>query len=275
MSGHVDGVNDEGGASGSLAAGIARIYAGPLEGFVVRRVALVKALRAAGRREDAATVKALRKPSRVAWALDAASLADPESIEHVAAAIDATLAAQSGGRDLRTALSELREAVQKLADTASRTAASGGYSVDRAELVNAVMAVIGAPGAFELLRAGLLVDVPEAGGLAFLAAPSRSDSGPSPVSVESRAGGAEVETVPRKALRTAEIALAAARKRSASAERALRDAEAGAVSAERKLVLAQEEALARQTERDRARREARDAAAQLREAEKSVATARG
>jgi hypothetical protein len=71
------------------------------------------------------------------------------------------------------------------------------------------------------------------------------------------------------------MALASAGERSASAERTLRDAEANAESAERKLVLAQQEALERRAERDRAREEAKTAAAQLLEAQTAVARASG
>jgi len=270
---HIDGVNEDAGAHDELASRIASIYNGPLDGFVDRRDAVVKELRAAGQRADAARVKGLRKPARMAWALDVASLDGPERIECVEAAVTATLVAQSGGGDLRARLSDLRAAVHGLADAASRAAASGGYSADRGALANAVMAVIGAPGAFEMLRAGRLVDIPEAGGLDFLTGPPPGPAASSPASVERAADRAPPEPAAREALRRADLALAAARERSASAERALRDAEANAEGAERKVLLAQQEALARQGELDRARNEAKGAAAQLLEAERSVARA--
>jgi hypothetical protein len=220
-------------------------------------------------------VKGLRKPARMAWALDATSLDSPESIARVAAAVAATLVAQSGGGDLRATLAELREAVQNVAAAASRAAASDGASADRGELVNAVMAVIGAPGAFEMLRAGRLTDIPEAGGLDFLTGPIPSPAAANPARAEAAADRAAAEAAAREALRRAEMALASAGERSASAERALRDAEANAESAERKLVLAQQEALERRAERDRAREEAKTAAAQLLEAQTAVARASG
>jgi hypothetical protein len=251
----------------------AAIYAGPLDGFIARRDALAKELRAAGRRADAATVKVLRKPARMAWALDSAAVNDPDIVERVAAAVAAALAAQSGGGDVRTTLAQLREAVQILADAASHSAASHGTSVDRGELSNAVMAVIGVPAAFDLLRAGRLADIPEAGGTDILASPVASATSPA-ATVEPVADRGAEEVASRETLRSAEVALAAARERAASADRAFRIATANAESAERRLVSAQQEAQARQAERDRARDDAIDAAAALLEAERAVATAR-
>jgi hypothetical protein len=268
-------VDAESGPRQEFEPSIDALYAGPLESFVTRRDALAKELRAAGRREDSATVKSLRKPARMAWALDAAALDDRRTTERLAAAVAATLVAQSGGGDLRGAMHELRDAVQNLADNAARAATDGGQSVDDGALANAIMAVIGAPGAFDLLRAGRLVDIPEAGGLGLLTSLPRGDAGPSQTSVEHASETSAAEIAAGEALRRAELAVAAARERSAAAERALRVAEANAESADRQLRLAQQEALARQAERDRARQEAEAAAAQLLEAEMAAADAGG
>jgi hypothetical protein len=51
-----------------LGRAIGAVYGGALDGFVARRDALVKQLRAAKRTDDAGTVKALRKPRVNAWA---------------------------------------------------------------------------------------------------------------------------------------------------------------------------------------------------------------
>jgi hypothetical protein len=258
-------VNDETGANEELADEIAGIFAGPLEGFISRRDSVVKELRAAGRRSDAIAVKGLRKPARTAWALNAASLDGPETIERVAIAAAAARVAHAGAGDLRGTMSELRRAVQSLAEEASRAGAAAGYAADPALMANAVMAVIGTPGAFETLRAGRLVDIPEAGGLDVLTGPTSDLATAAHTTVEPAADRA-AEAATREAIRRASVALAAARERSVAAEQALRDAEANAETAERQLVLAQEEALARQAERDRARKEAADAAEQVRQA---------
>jgi hypothetical protein len=46
------------------------LYGVPLDRFVPERAALVRALRSAGEREQAAAVAALRKPSVAAWAVN-------------------------------------------------------------------------------------------------------------------------------------------------------------------------------------------------------------
>ena len=50
------------------------------EGFIAARDALVARLRASGRDDDAAVVKALRKPTVVAWALNQLSIRDPDGV---------------------------------------------------------------------------------------------------------------------------------------------------------------------------------------------------
>ena len=60
-----------------LDASVAALFAGPPDEFVAGRDALVRALRAAGRTDETAGVKALRKPKAVARALNAGAAADP------------------------------------------------------------------------------------------------------------------------------------------------------------------------------------------------------
>jgi hypothetical protein len=266
-------MTDERETDDDLSAAITRIYTGPLDEFISRRDALVKELRSAGRRADASDAKALRKPARFAWALNVASQNDSAAIERVADAVAATLDAQRGQGDVRAALSDLRGAVQRLADAASGAAADGGFSVDRGDLVNAVMAVIGAEGAFELLRAGRLVDIPEAGGLDFLSA---ATTAPRATTVKTGSGVArsQEDEASREAVRLAESAVTEARQHAATAERALRDAEFSLETAERRLRVAQEEAHARQVEHERARGALTSALAWVREAEAALAEAR-
>jgi hypothetical protein len=63
------------------------------EGFVVARDELVAELRAQGRDDDAASVKALRKPTLALWALNQLADRDPEGVGEL---LDA-------GRELRAA----------------------------------------------------------------------------------------------------------------------------------------------------------------------------
>lgn len=263
---------------------IVALYAGPLDAFVARRDALAKELRAAGRRDDAKAVKALRKPKRLAWALNIASVNEPAVVEAVAAAVADSVAAQAGSGDLRTSLAALRVALRNLADIASRMAKAGDQSVDPGELADGVMAIIGSREAFDLLRAGRLVDIPEAGGIELL-------TGPVPAGVASRAvktpaterstepepgtvSPPEPDPVALEALRRAESTHAAARERLAAANRALGETEEAAAAAERRLILAQTDAAARRKDVERAQREAEAANATFAGAEEVLAQAR-
>jgi hypothetical protein len=263
---------------------IAALYAGPLDAFVARRDALAKELRAAGRRDDAKSLKALRKPKRLAWALNIASANEPSVVEAVAAAVADSVAAQAGSGDLRSSLAALRVAVRNLAAVASRMARAGEQSVEPGELAGAVMAVIGSREAFDLLRAGRLVDIPDAGGIELLSGPVPATTATSAATTRATDRRAEPESgtespakpdpVALEALRRTESRLAAARDRLAAAERALGETEEAAAAAERRLILAQTDAAARRKEVERAQGEAEAAAAALAGAEERLAQAR-
>ena len=134
---------------------IARVYAGPLEDFVRHRDSLAKELRVAGNREAAATVKALPKPSRTAWALNLAA-GQAENVARLEAAVAATLETQASGGDVRAALGSLRDAVREFADHAARAAERAGQSLQTGVLVNAVLALVGRTDSREALRRGRL-----------------------------------------------------------------------------------------------------------------------
>lgn len=252
---------------------IGEVYAGPLEDFVTRRNALAKELTSAGRRDDAGIVKSLRKPTRMAWALNAAASGDRDSTDRIAAAISGILDAQSGDGDLRASLSELREAVQHFAGKAVDAAKKSGHGADPGALVNAVMAVIGSAGTFELLQSARLADVPEAGGLDFLTSLPPNTSKPRHVRVVPTDDQDAEEIALLEAVRHAEAALTAAQERSTKADQALRSAQVEADDADRRLRLAQKEAHARQSELDRVRKESETATEELRLAETALADA--
>ncbi|HET8620591.1 MAG TPA: hypothetical protein VFM27_16610 [Acidimicrobiales bacterium] len=158
---------------------VAQLYGGPLDEFVAARDALVRELRAAGDKERAAEVKALRKPRALAWALDAAGLAAPDTVADLAAAAGAVGAAQSGDGDVRAAVADLRAAERRVVEAAAAAAERHGQRVDPAALGGAVRAVIADPGALADLRAVRLVDTPDAGGLG-LALPGGEPAQPRP-----------------------------------------------------------------------------------------------
>jgi len=93
--------------------------------FAPERDALAKALRADGRREEAAAVKALAKPTVGAWAVNQAIRSQPRRARELWAAADALAAAQAAvvegrgsGTELRSAADAERAAVEALVDAA-------------------------------------------------------------------------------------------------------------------------------------------------------------
>ena len=292
----------------------AAVYRGPLEEFVARRDALARELRAAGQRDDANRVKKLRKPTRTAWALDAAVHRDPASVERVATAVATMVAAQSGRGDVRSASEQLRVAVRQLAADAAGAAADGGHPVDRTSLVPAVMAVVTDPQAFVALRAGRLTDIPSPGELGLLAEtppgaqPSYGAGRAEPVAAETTAPtgvarqgrSAEAETTrteadvrearrrettaretrqraeaeARRALEQAEAEAEAARERAAAAERAVHDGEAALEDANERLRHAENDVRTARETLRQAQRTAKDVRQQVRQADRAASTAR-
>jgi hypothetical protein len=272
-----------------LESAIANVYGGPLEDFVGRRAALAKELRSAGRREDATAVKGLRKPSRMAWALDVAAVDDDEAMDAVVAAVAATLEAQATGGDVRGAIAALRAAVREFAGRAARAAEQAGHRLAQGDLATALLAVLARSDAFAALRRGSLAEIPEAGGLDFLGslpAPPEpvnrpAQAKPRPPAAEAKprdpADGdsasperAERAAAARAAARQANDALAAARDRADEAQRALREIESQVTAAEERLRRAEEDVRATRNEADRVRRKADAADAALREAENAL-----
>ncbi len=117
------------------------LYGLPLDRFVPERGALVRALRSAGEREQAATVAALRKPSVAAWAVNQLVRTRPAEVEALLRAGDALREAQAGvlsggadARDLRSAAERERGAVDDLVDTARGLLSSSGQELSAATL---------------------------------------------------------------------------------------------------------------------------------------------
>jgi DNA repair exonuclease SbcCD ATPase subunit len=264
-----------------LATAVIAVYQAPLEDFISRRDALAKQLRAEKRQDDAALVKALRKPSRMAWTLDGIVHEDPASIERLAAAIDE---AQTGA-DLRAALETVKETVRAVAAVGARVATRAGHPIEPNALAAAVHAIIGEASAFAEFRAGRLVDVPQGGGLDLLTAlavvpPSaRTSSSPSAATIpaiEPENGDPRVERAAsaRADLRGSEELLAERREQSEHAMKSLRDAKARFDTAEHALVQAQVELEARRDDVERTRQLAESATANLADAQRALADAR-
>ena len=136
---------------------VARIYAEPPSAFVTARTAMVKDLKAARRKEDAALVSALRRPTKQGWALGEAVRRTPEAASGFFAAV-AALGEPSG--DLRRRTNDLRVATATLVDAVA--------TMDPGEATAALLAVAADPAALDALRLGRLSEVPSGGGFGGL-----------------------------------------------------------------------------------------------------------
>jgi hypothetical protein len=98
------------------------LFALPAEEFIAARDRLAGELKDAGKAEEAAAIKKLRRPSVVAWAVNAAARDRPEDVIALRDAGQALRRAQrkalsgGGGEDLRRATEERRALIQTLTD---------------------------------------------------------------------------------------------------------------------------------------------------------------
>ena len=109
------------------------LYREPPERFVTARDALVRSRRDAGDAAAATSIKALRKPTVPAWALDQLADRDPHGVEalleagaELRAAQRAAVSSTKHAGRLREATTARRAAVAALADLASRTLTDAG-----------------------------------------------------------------------------------------------------------------------------------------------------
>jgi hypothetical protein len=116
------------------AGSIQELYAIAPERFVAARDALAKDLKDAGRTEDAAAVKKLRRPSVVAWAVNAAAREHSDAVEALLEAGNELRRAQrktlsvAGTDELRRATEARRIVIQQLADVALRAVGDRGVA---------------------------------------------------------------------------------------------------------------------------------------------------
>jgi hypothetical protein len=115
------------------------LYGLPLDRFVPERGALARALRADGRRDEAAGVAALRKPSVAAWAVNQLVRAQDRAVAELFDAGDAlrktqadVLAGRGDGRALRSAGQAERAAVDALVGVARGLLTSEGHDLSAA-----------------------------------------------------------------------------------------------------------------------------------------------
>ena len=112
------------------------LYGLPLEEFTEQRNALAKALRSEGRRDEAAAVSKMRKPSAAAWAVNQLVRTQSREVGALFEAGDALQKAQAhllAGRAepgaLRQAVDAERAAVDQLTDAARGLLSSDGHEL--------------------------------------------------------------------------------------------------------------------------------------------------
>jgi len=114
------------------------LYGLPLDRFVPERTALARELRGAGRREEAAEVAALRKPSVAAWAVNQLVRTQRKAVDELfeagdglRAAHDEVLAGQGDADSLRGAVARERGAVDGLTQAARGLLTTQGHELSQ------------------------------------------------------------------------------------------------------------------------------------------------
>lgn len=266
--------------------------------FTTARDALAKRLRGEGRRDDAAAVKALTRPTVAAWAVNQLARGEPDWTQALATAgrrLEEAQAAllEHGDRDAwREATAAQREAIDRLARLAERLVRVERGSLKpalRDQIRETLQAATIDPGAREAVAAGRLTRELRPTGTFGAAAGGRArrkeraghDAAPSDRAAEAagvergaRAARRSAERDARSALRRAEKDAAAARnagERAAQAAARARKAHAAAAAA---LAEAEQAVRKRAEELDAAERAEQGAAAALAEREASLERAR-
>src|ERR1700759_3928190 len=110
------------------------LYGLPLDRFIPERAALVKELRGDKKRDEAAEVAALRKPSVAAWAVDQLVRTQRKAVSELfdagdalRAAQDDVLAGRGDGQTLRAAVERERGAVDALTVSARGLLTADGH----------------------------------------------------------------------------------------------------------------------------------------------------
>lgn len=251
------------------------LYGLPLDRFVPERGALAKALRGEKRRDEAAAVAALRKPSVAAWAVNQVVRSQGSAVKALFGAGDELRDAQArlldgkgDGRALRAANERERAAVDELVEAARGLLSSDGHELSPAvieRVADTLHAAALDEDAREQVREGRLERELRHAGLGlkesadpFAAAPKAA---PKPGKSSARPAttdrpGAEREREERKRLereraearKAARVAEAAARRRAERAGHALTAAEERRARAATALGQAEEALAAAQAE---------------------------
>lgn len=270
-----------------------RLYDLPLAEFTPARDALAKELRAAGEKEAAAAVKALRKPSAAAWAVNAAAREDPDALQALLDAGEALhraqerlLAGKGDRAELRAAADAERKAVSAMVAAAGAAARAAGHPLS-ASVESRVRETLHAATLDETVRAALAAGRLEretevagfTGAMAALPAAPRAATAkraattdkPAPAD-ERRAAKAEAERL-KKLREQARAALSDANRTVREAEREADLAGKRLERAETELMEARERLEAAETREAEVREACQDAQRELRDAKAAAAAA--
>lgn len=196
-----------------------RLYSSPPSEFVSARNALVKTLEVGGRKDDAARIKALKKPNAAAWGVNQLALSARPVLAALVASGDRL---RAKGSDPREAMGKRRDAVQEARREIERAFVGAGLAANPdvlrrvATTLEAIATYGRAPGG---PVAGRLTEDVQALGFDEIAALGLLGAG-------ARAPRPAAASAQEKAL---EAGLAEARKASERAEAAEREARAATV----------------------------------------------
>ncbi len=260
---------------------IAELYGLPLAQFTRARDDLARERRAAGSADEAERIRALRKPSLVAWALNMLPRLRANELDALLRAGEAAertqrrvLAGEAGPKQLQRAVETLRQRARRLAGEAGEILVKDGHAAREQTLARVAAALEGAAtadGGRRALRSGTFTEEPAPAGFDVLAgvpiparrahrrSPEPAPGKPAPLP-DDRAAARLVAVELRDELRRA-------RKARRDLEATARRLERDATAAERAAQAARAEADAGAARAEEARRQEADLAGRLAEAE--------
>lgn len=218
-----------------------RLYGLPREEFTGARNALVRELQKAGRKDEAEEVRALKKPSVSAWAVNQLARQHPQEVAGLVKAGDALRKAQRDvlggkkGADVRAASRAQHELADELVDAARQILPEATQTTAQ-RISGTLRAASTDPAAARLLRKGRLGEDVESVGFGPLlhVAPQRKGR-PRPQRDRARERAAAQKKRKREAVAEARKEAAAARKAADKAEREAERARERAEAAEKRV----------------------------------------
>lgn len=156
-----------------------RLYAAPPDGFIAGRDELAKKLKTDGRKEDAAAVKKLRKPSAAAALVNWLSHERSAELSKFAQTLASMRAGAGGGEELRAAVKAEREQMaglmEAVVEEAERRGSGSAQTIDR--VAETLRAIATDPDLEESVLAGRLEREGEASTIGFELAVMASSGG--------------------------------------------------------------------------------------------------